>query len=180
VKKNVVCIDKILYAPPVGSLYDTHAVRHYYSVLSTGCLCLKNRCRLSSRAARPSTSRPSPVRVFPAASNVPTNAPMTAHDATATGIERARMPARNPAAHPPAAPFNASSVCRRLATYESVKANVAPIAAKNPIVPPVRVITPLAPLPWVSSAFCTALTSTPTPPAWRPVIAPFLREGLGS
>lgn len=45
-----------------------------------------------------------------------------------------RAPASRPAAQPPAAPFSASSFWRRFATYESVNANVAPIATtrRNP------------------------------------------------
>lgn len=43
-----------------------------------------------------------------------------------------RIPAKNPAAHPPAAPFSASSFSLVLATTDSVKANVAPIAPVHP------------------------------------------------
>ena len=40
-----------------------------------------------------------------------------------------RIPAKKPAAHPPAAPFRASSTCRWFATTDSVNAKVAPMAA---------------------------------------------------
>lgn len=40
-----------------------------------------------------------------------------------------RIPAKKPAAQAPTAPFTASSVCRWLATTDSVRAKVAPIAA---------------------------------------------------
>ena len=76
-----------------------------------------------------------------------------------------RIPAKNPAAQAPDAPFSASFFSLTLATTVSVPANTAPMAAahpnlvvrplirynqgmhapKNPIVPPVRVNTPIAP-----------------------------------
>jgi len=48
------------------------------------------------------------------------------------GCRKPRIPAKNPAAHPPAAPFSASSFSLVLATTDSVKANVAPIAPVHP------------------------------------------------
>lgn len=42
-----------------------------------------------------------------------------------------RMPAKKPAAQPPAAPFRGSFVCREFATKVSVYANVAPMAAAS-------------------------------------------------
>ena len=50
--------------------------------------CLKKRFRRSSIVSGESSSRLSPAKL-PAASNVPIAPPMTAHDATATGSERA-------------------------------------------------------------------------------------------
>lgn len=105
---------------------------------------------------------------------------MTAQEATATGIERLRIPAKKPAAQAPAAPFSASSVCRWLATMDSVKANVKPMAANVPMVPPLLVRKPDAPLVCDPNAFCTALTKAPTPAPCRPTTDAYWRDGFSS
>lgn len=51
---------------------------------------------------------------------------------------------------------------------------------KNPIVPPVLVRKPAAPLVCVPSAFWTALTRAPTPAAWMPTADAYCSDGLGS
>ena len=113
------------------------------------------------------------------------------------GQNEPRRPARNPAAHPPTAPFTASSFCRWFATTDSVKANVAPMAAvrglerevvqtreglvpKNPMVPPVLVRNPAAPWEWVARAFWTVLTNVPTAAACSPTLAAYCSDGFGS
>lgn len=53
-------------------------------------------------------------------------------------------------------------------------------APKNPIVPPVLVRKPAAPLECDPSAFWTALARAPTPAAWRPTADAYWRVGLGS
>lgn len=76
---------------------------------------------------------------------MPIAAPRITQEPTAIGIDRAvqqsrsdsfnskaqhppRIPARNPAAQAPAAPFSASLVSRVFATTDSVNAKVAPMA----------------------------------------------------
>jgi len=49
-------------------------------------------------------------RTLPAAENVPIAVPIAAHAPNASGSDLALTPAMNPAAHPPAAAFSASSV----------------------------------------------------------------------
>jgi hypothetical protein len=50
-------------------------------------------------------------RTLPAAEKVPIAVPIAAQAPNASGRDLALTPAMNPAAHPPAAAFNASSVC---------------------------------------------------------------------
>ena len=69
------------------------------------------------------------------------------------GCREPRIPAKNPAAHPPAAPFSASSFSLVLATTDSVRANVAPIAAVHPKFKrsesPTNRVIPISLSPWI-------------------------------
>ena len=120
---------------------------------------------------------------------------------TRRGWDVPRAPANRPAAQPAAAPFQGSCVCRILATYVSVKANVAATAAakeheplapqfcpelqpsyipKKPMVPPPRVKTPIAPRLCFSSAVWTEAITKPTPAPWRASFAASFTAERGS
>lgn len=75
---------------------------------------MKKRRRRSSRSCRLALGSRAPVRLPPAAWKVPMRVAIPAQAPTATGREPRLTPATKPAAHPPAAPFSASSVCCQL------------------------------------------------------------------
>lgn len=52
-------------------------------------------------------------------------------------------------------------------------------ALKKPIVPPVRVKTPIAPFEWFPRAFWIALMKKPMPAPWAPAIPAVLRTEVG-
>lgn len=102
-------------------------------VFSSGCFCLKNFIRRSSRSGRDTANRSVPVnaytprsahsarlvsasvwkrviRTLPAAEKVPIAVPIAAQAPKARGSDLALTPAMKPAAQPPAAAFIASSV----------------------------------------------------------------------
>jgi len=59
------------------------------------------------------------VLTLPAAENVPIAVPIAAHAPNASGSDLALTPAMNPAAHPPAAAFSASSVYLSVPSVDS-------------------------------------------------------------
>ena len=110
--------------------------------------------------------------VPPAAWNEPTSAPRPAHEPAIRGMEREAAPITRPAAQPPAAPFQPSSLCRKLANEASEYAKSPPMSAirsdyanfdvlKIAMVPPVRENTPMAPALCFWRQFCAALTTRP-------------------